>query len=127
MIDPLYFGRVVIHRALLWSFHAAAGFATVLAAAPMLWQLTTATSLWLAIAAAAVIAMPAFASVLSRLRWLRWPAALIARLLLAGALSMLSFAIPPATLRSEEHTSALQSLMRISYAVLCLKKKNSTI
>src|SRR3546814_8243360 len=28
--------------------------------------------------------------------------------------------------RSEEHTSELQSLMRISYAVLCLKKKNST-
>src|SRR3546814_7995846 len=27
------------------------------------------------------------------------------------------------TLRSEEHTSELQSLMRISYAVLCLKKK----
>src|SRR3546814_10319377 len=26
--------------------------------------------------------------------------------------------------RSEEHTSALQSLMRISYAVFCLKKKN---
>src|SRR3546814_10331819 len=29
---------------------------------------------------------------------------------------------PPA--RSEEHTSELQSLMRISYAVFCLKKKN---
>src|SRR3546814_2804969 len=28
------------------------------------------------------------------------------------------------TLRSEEHTSELQSLMRISYAVFCLKKKN---
>src|SRR3546814_5267080 len=27
--------------------------------------------------------------------------------------------------RSEEHTSDLQSLMRISYAVFCLKKKNS--
>src|SRR3546814_1570923 len=27
-------------------------------------------------------------------------------------------------LRSEEHTSELQSLMRISYAVFCLKKKN---
>src|SRR3546814_4084635 len=26
--------------------------------------------------------------------------------------------------RSEEHTSALQSLMRLSYAVLCLTKKN---
>src|SRR3546814_4714092 len=34
----------------------------------------------------------------------------------------------PATLkpRSEEHTSELQSLMRISYAVFCLKKKNTT-
>src|SRR3546814_8078441 len=30
------------------------------------------------------------------------------------------------TLRSEEHTSELQSLMRISYAVFCLKKQNNT-
>src|SRR3546814_4548170 len=30
------------------------------------------------------------------------------------------------TLRSEEHTSELQSLMRISYAVFCLKKKSQT-
>src|SRR3546814_3570945 len=29
-----------------------------------------------------------------------------------------------AQIRSEEHTSELQSLMRISYAVFCLKKKN---
>src|SRR3546814_10627549 len=29
--------------------------------------------------------------------------------------------------RSEEHTSELQSLMRISYAVFCLNKKKSTI
>src|SRR3546814_10609321 len=29
-----------------------------------------------------------------------------------------------AAVRSEEHTSELQSLMRISYAVFCLKKKN---
>src|SRR3546814_7826593 len=29
--------------------------------------------------------------------------------------------------RSEEHTSELQSLMRISYAVFCLKKKNNKI
>src|SRR3546814_7778464 len=29
--------------------------------------------------------------------------------------------------RSEEHTSELQSLMRSSYAVFCLKKKNSAI
>src|SRR3546814_1220401 len=42
--------------------------------------------------------------------------------------------LPPASeeeedmldLRSEEHTSELQSLMRNSYAVFCLKKKNTT-
>src|SRR3546814_5814273 len=32
---------------------------------------------------------------------------------------------PADALRSEEHTSELQSLMRISYAVFCLKKKNN--
>src|SRR3546814_2432767 len=31
-----------------------------------------------------------------------------------------------ADVRSEEHTSELQSLMRISYAVFCLKKKKQT-
>src|SRR3546814_7167607 len=33
----------------------------------------------------------------------------------------------PRDRRSEEHTSELQSLMRISYAVFCLKKTNKTI
>src|SRR3546814_3663866 len=32
----------------------------------------------------------------------------------------------PTPVRSEEHTSELQSLMRISYAVFCLKKKKNT-
>src|SRR3546814_1269692 len=36
------------------------------------------------------------------------------------------FKIKPIHLRSEEHTSELQSLMRISYAVFCLKKKRTT-
>src|SRR3546814_4213223 len=36
-------------------------------------------------------------------------------------------AIRMRTHRSEEHTSELQSLMRISYAVFCLKKKKNTI
>src|SRR3546814_2192655 len=39
--------------------------------------------------------------------------------------------VPPEALgriaRSEEHASELQSLMRISYAVFCLKKKNKPI
>src|SRR3546814_8759714 len=37
----------------------------------------------------------------------------------------LSKALNESGLRSEEHTSELQSLMRISYAVFCLKKKNT--
>src|SRR3546814_1491375 len=36
-------------------------------------------------------------------------------------------ASPKRNPRSEEHTSELQSLMRISYAVFCLKKKNKNI
>src|SRR3546814_1122769 len=35
--------------------------------------------------------------------------------------------IVPGLARSEEHTSELQSLMRTSYAVLCLKKKNKYV
>src|SRR3546814_6492938 len=49
-----------------------------------------------------------------------------------GALSITSVLNPvggtvtlSGTNRSEEHTSELQSLMRISYAVFCLKKKNN--
>src|SRR3546814_2518197 len=38
----------------------------------------------------------------------------------------LSFSAELDGLRSEEHTSELQSLMRISYAVFCLKKKKKT-
>src|SRR3546814_5627306 len=33
----------------------------------------------------------------------------------------------PVNARSEEHTSELQSLMRISYAVFCLKNKNNSV
>src|SRR3546814_7099722 len=39
--------------------------------------------------------------------------------------SIADIAIFPWLRRSEEHTSELQSLMRISYAVFCLKKKQS--
>src|SRR3546814_2005247 len=41
----------------------------------------------------------------------------------ADAADHLRLAVQP---RSEEHTSELQSLMRISYAVFCLKQKNTT-
>src|SRR3546814_7952563 len=48
-----------------------------------------------------------------RVRGARRPRAANARLLQQGRI------------RSEEHTSELQSLMRISYAVFCLKKKKN--
>src|SRR3546814_1321171 len=49
----------------------------------------------------------------------------------SSLLPMLTLGIPGSPtaavlLRSEEHTSELQSLMRISYAVFCLKKKTNT-
>src|SRR3546814_5158909 len=42
----------------------------------------------------------------------------------AGCLTPPRLESRPGATRSEEHTSELQSLMRISYAVFCLKKKN---
>src|SRR3546814_5093805 len=45
---------------------------------------------------------------------------------IVGEIVVTSEFYPDDGTRSEEHTSALQSLMRISYAVFCLKKKNIT-
>src|SRR3546814_6961561 len=65
-----------------------------------------------------VIGGPLLAAAFSRLRGRGWridiPTQFAASLLLMGV-GFLA--------RSEEHTSELQSLMRISYAVFCLKKK----
>src|SRR3546814_8465164 len=45
----------------------------------------------------------------------------------AGRSALLLVPSIPARVRSEEHTSELQSLMRISYAVFCLKKNKKQI
>src|SRR3546814_10584993 len=60
------------------------------------------------------------------LRWLHKPKCRTMRVPLMGVVQKLqaSDAVEPCSTRSEEHTSELQSLMRISYAVFCLKKKN---
>src|SRR3546814_4844409 len=47
-------------------------------------------------------------------------------LLLAAAIGAVAAAPALAQTRSEEHTSELQSLMRISYAVFCLQKQTMT-
>src|SRR3546814_5089117 len=50
-----------------------------------------------------------------------WNLSQSAFFLLCGILALMT----ATAVRSEEHTSELQSLMRISYAVFCLTKKNS--
>src|SRR3546814_5686172 len=45
----------------------------------------------------------------------------------AGGVGLATVDLAKALGRSEEHTSELQSLMRISYAVFCLKKQNNSI
>src|SRR3546814_6051063 len=52
---------------------------------------------------------------------IRW--GLLYGVLLCNARAMGEFGAVSVVSRSEEHTSELQSLMRISYAVFCLKKK----
>src|SRR3546814_1439744 len=69
-------------------------------------------------------------------RRLQWSRSRIGALTLVAGLGNTSFVGYPliealrgqeGLARSEEHTSELQSLMRISYAVFCLKKKKSNI
>src|SRR3546814_6461671 len=49
---------------------------------------------------------------------------IVTRTMLQKRPSIRALASEGSLMRSEEHTSELQSLMRISYAVFCLKKKN---
>src|SRR3546814_2260029 len=57
-----------------------------------------------------------------------WPSALSVPplTLIPPTLGATRNGVPPAPSRSEEHTSELQSLMRISYAVFCLKTKKES-
>src|SRR3546814_9443253 len=58
-----------------------------------------------------------------KLTWLNRLKALLQSVITLGTTTQL---VMRSTYRSEEHTSELQYLMRISYAVLCLKKKKGT-
>src|SRR3546814_10200598 len=53
-----------------------------------------------------------------------WPDEALDRWRPDGGSAVVSLTHDPKLDRSEEHTPELQSLMRISYAVFCLKKKN---
>src|SRR3546814_7633958 len=52
--------------------------------------------------------------------------AILSNIILGGYTALKHDVLYTAYDRSEEHTSELQSLMRISYAVFCLKKKKTT-
>src|SRR3546814_8148813 len=72
------------------------------------------------IAATSIFFMP---NIASNARFASSPPAAIASVSTRGVICQ---EIPHLSLRSEEHTSELQSLMRISYAVFCLKKKTQS-
>src|SRR3546814_6765975 len=97
MLAPL---RVAVFRR-TWSASLFSNFGLLVQGVGAAWAMTELTS------AADMVALVQTASVL--------PLMLFA--MFAGAIAD--------TYRSEEHTSELQSLMRISYAVFCLKKKKS--
>lgn len=99
IIDPIYIERVAVRPALLGALHAFAAFTTVLTAAPMLWQISTATSFRLALLAAAVLGIPALARGLQGAAWRRWALATLLVGALLGIAHLLRPAIPPATLR----------------------------
>src|SRR3546814_2546492 len=63
---------------------------------------------------------------LSQVPWASWQWALMLFVAFDLGGGVAAMCLPPA-IRSEEHTSELQSLMRISYAVFCLKKKKQKL
>src|SRR3546814_3689275 len=97
------------------------GFAPSCCTAPCRTALRAAPALLLAIASGHALAqapLAAFPDAFGHSRAYT-PAERISANLLAGGMSRL------AAIRSDEHTSELQSLMRTSYAAFCLKKKKT--
>src|SRR3546814_4648695 len=83
---------------------------------------------WLLPLAAFALPLPASALPLrrGRRRRLRAGFASLATVAVAGEATATAAGCLTGAARSEEHTSELQSLMRISYAVFCLKKKKKS-
>src|SRR3546814_3147978 len=111
----------------LWGFTAILGKLITLPALPLVWWrmllVTVALALlprvWRALRAMPPRLLLAYAGIggLVALHWLTF----------YGAIKLSNASVGATCIaRSEEHTSELQSLMRISYAVFCLKKKKKT-
>lgn len=96
--DPLYYGRIVARPWLHLVFHAFAVFVGTLTVAPILLRLTTAQTLQLASAGAALLTLPSLAHLLERRRPLRALALVVGVAALAAAAWPLRAWVPPATL-----------------------------
>src|SRR3546814_7658049 len=95
--------------------------------------LSTSVTLWLYLACAAAalrlrVAIPVALAGLAYAIWTLWGAGIgVSAMSLILMVAGLPLYIWTRWSRSEEHTSELQSLLRISYAVFCLKKKKKII
>jgi hypothetical protein len=98
IIDPLYYKWLAPRRWLFLAYHTLTLFAVLLTALPIIFQLTTAQSYKLAMAAAVLLSFPSLAGVITVQRW--WRALLVVALTLAlGAAGwLLRTWVPPATL-----------------------------
>jgi hypothetical protein len=98
MWDPFYYGVIAPQPGLHLAFHAFAMYLAVLTVPPILWHLRTGTSLGLASATIAILALPSLHAMVPRRSARRW-AWLIGCALGLGMASWLARAwVPPATL-----------------------------
>ncbi|MBS9405142.1 DUF2914 domain-containing protein [Halomonas sp. TRM85114] len=98
IIDPLYYKLAERARWLYFAFHAQCVFLVVLVTLPIMFHLTTGTSLKLALAAMVVFSLPSLLHLLSGSTLKRWVIMLALLPLLAGAGWQGRIWVPPATL-----------------------------
>ncbi|MGV8843402.1 MAG: DUF5924 family protein [Pseudomonas sp.] len=98
IIDPLYYKWLAPRRWLFLAYHTLTLFAVLLTALPIIFQLTTAQSYKLAMAAAVLLSFPSMAGVITVQRWWRALLVVALTLVLGAAGWLLRTWVPPATL-----------------------------
>lgn len=104
VVDPLYYKQLAARRSLFVFYHALALFAVLMVALPILFLLTTAQSLALALIMASLFSLPSLVHVLQFKRWWRVPLLLLMLSVVASVLWQMRSWIPPAALRLTEIT-----------------------
>lgn len=104
VIDPLYYKHLAPRRSLYVFYHALALFAVLMVALPILFLLTTAQSLGLALIIAILFSLPSLMQVVQFNRWWRFPVLLLMLILMAAVLWQTRSWVPPAALRLTDMT-----------------------